>query len=131
MNREIKLRAWSPDNQEMYFPDETYSFRIHKTSISFAPHYDTDELTSFSTDPDDSEKKIEVMQYIGLNDKNGAEIYEGDIDQYGGVFIWVQDSCSFCIDYKGVELSPIDGDTSEWCEIVGNIYEHPNLLPHE
>lgn len=51
---------------------------------------------------------------------NGVEIYEGDINQDGGVVIWNEDDASFCWEYKGIDIQPM-GDESEWCMIVRNI----------
>lgn len=67
------------------------------------------------------------QQFSGLLDKNGKEIYEGDIDKDGGVIVWVQDIAQFCIDYPGVEIQELK-DAGLWMEVIGNIYEHPELL---
>jgi hypothetical protein len=75
--------------------------------------------------------RYEIMQYTGLKDKNGKEIYEGDILYYES-----------CDDKKEVMWGPIldhdtkmgygDGwglvSTDEDAEIIGNIYENPELL---
>ena len=54
MNREIKFRAWNSAEGRMYYDVE-----------DLRPRY-----------------KVHLMQYTGLNDKNGKEIYEGDILKY-------------------------------------------------
>jgi len=76
-------------------------------------------------------------QYTGLLDKNGTEIYEGDVLK-GTHYMngsWhriigkvVFSSPRFCIDGVGQyeRIMRIDFDSS--FEIIGNIYEHPNLL---
>lgn len=86
------------------------------------------------------------MQYTGLKDKNGKEIYEGDIvlyedcemsteSGYGDTFInkgiieYVEDNCCFNVtERQTVELADVLYKDNETLEVIGNIYENSNLL---
>jgi hypothetical protein len=79
----------------------------------------------------DFPSKLELMQYTGLLDKNGVEIYEGDICMHHyfhekGVIEWINASFKLCYDDGDHEtLLPID---LEHYEVIGNVYENPELL---
>lgn len=84
-------------------------------------------------------------QYTGLHDKNNKEIYEGDIIKFTGnyttaercgphkgIIAWQKDEAGFYIKVKGFERPfSIWDETNEFnssAEVIGNIYENPELL---
>ena len=80
------------------------------------------------------------LQYTGLKDKNGVEIYEGDVLRDGkdatliGVVFWNDMRAMFGIDPSQCDatarsskfIAPFD-DWSDW-EVIGNIYQNPELV---
>lgn len=76
---------------------------------------------------------VEVTQFTGLRDKHGKEIYEGDILKCGEnivVVSWHDNFGSFCVSKSGWMYSHFFGEgiNAKECEILGNIYENPELL---
>ncbi|MFG5565107.1 YopX family protein [Enterococcus faecalis] len=125
-----KFRAWEPDVK--YMNDQ-----VRVTSNRFGSGEVWVEATeSFGW----IELKPEhLMQSIGLKDKNGVEIFEGDIVQYrDGEYSYLgivkRDFYQFFIDgiepddnYDFIDVSnTFDGTSS--LEIIGNIHENPELL---
>lgn len=80
-------------------------------------------------------KNIELMQYTGLLDKNGKEIYEGDIvryddgEEYFDYFVRFKECAYWLMEMSGPStcgrLKPED---RQQLEIIGNIYENSELL---
>lgn len=105
--REIKFRAW--DGKEMWT-----GFHILADNIIVPLAYRKTKVA------------LEFMQYTGLKDKNGAEIYEGDICQANGIGPGtIKKVVSFSTGQFKFEHTPVADYLN--VEIIGNIYEHPEL----
>lgn len=114
MKREIKFRGLKKDGQ--------FAFGNLLSHAAIGKWGNQEYYSYADVDPNT------VGQFTGLADKNGKEIYEGDIVTDNGVVVWNQDSASFLIDYGDVGLHEFDNEISNWCEVIGYIHTTPNLL---
>ena len=125
MSRPIKFRAWDAGEGKMYtMPTFSEDFSLIALSQWF-------RLTSTRL----IHKNVTLMQFTGLTDKHGTEIYEGDWlswdeDVYEVRYLrgeWVLFHTSDD-DYDRPSLASIIKPSGDNVEILGNIYEHPHLL---
>lgn len=124
--REIKFRAWDERRKIMHYDFEFIMsgienndwivFKSDKNRLDSKPHpFDNPRF----------QKQLKIMQFTGLEDKNGKDIYEGDIlhmkqsEHLGYTPHLVEHIC---------ELYDRDSYTYHFSEVIGNIYENPELL---
>lgn len=143
----ILFRAKRVDNNEWvygyYAPDmleKTHGNGVDWAFIKEQRHEEVTVVTHYV-------KKVTVGQFTGLLDKNGREIYEGDIvvqpgskwfdhgypDHMRGVIKWLYSQWQVTADGSNYALNDNyfeDGEKTEW-EIMGNVHDNPNLFKKE
>ncbi len=147
--REIKFRAWDKNDEQMV---KVLGIDYQHRDIRYEGEKGWNLMWGKNAASLDD---FEVMQYTGLKDKNSKEIYEGDIlrnvdpIEYGNKVeagdlwyiefaitagcagLWLYNECLDTVPFDKTEIGRLvfnDDEGSEWFEVVGNIYENPELL---
>lgn len=142
--RDFEFRAWDGDLKAIVSGDDIETFRMppppdsesadegpsrYITGLSYGKLF-----VAYYRNGDWQECKI--MQFTGLHDKNGKEIYEGDIVIHpdfiikeGAVIQWSENDCSWSVGVGWPFSEFYDGTEGvKNCEVIGNIYENPDLV---
>ena len=124
-NSRFKFRAWHKESKEMilFKYDGVCDEYSHLAFSAVEKKYRGICALPIHFNDYKSEKKIILMQYTGLTDKNGKEIYEGDILDYRG-----SGTTPYKLEvvYSGATFN-IAGLIIDDYVVIGNIYENPNL----
>jgi uncharacterized phage protein (TIGR01671 family) len=137
MNREIKFRAWDISHK-CFLPNDVYAIISTDFNAFGVMLKDWDNYKEGEYFYKDSQV---LMQYTGLKDKNGKKIYEGDILNigFGGDASMVYHTHNYCVVFwcdKNLQWktkynkgdNPLTGYYLPVYEVIGNIYENPELL---
>ena len=130
--RELKFRAWNKKGKRWLGVNLQMSVVDGLLWWQFGYEY---EIV-----PAEERENIELMQYTGLKDKNGKEIYEGDFlegsesGEFGStlstwvdVVVWDKEKAAFvCMDVGEGDILGLDETDSD--KVIGNIYTHPEWL---
>ena len=123
--KELKIKAWLKKENKM----------VSIIGIDFNYEYIryTEDDNLFNSDYKTAEfKDIELLQFSGVKDKAGQELYEADvikfndgIDDIYGLISYDDEDGAYRVSYENIteHLSDREGDF----EIVGNIFENPDL----
>lgn len=110
MNREIKFRAYHHLTKKIINPEEVSSKTLGKNPIEWH-----------------NERKWTLMQYTGLKDVNGQDIYEGDVLEFPfemGIAYVINDGFRFAIKSFGSQTIEYESEeVLKQTKIIGNIYE--------
>ena len=121
MKREIKFRAWNLEQSrfiDLNGVDIAFKNCLNTGSVNVV--YEQHNLHPFEID------EVELMQFTGLKDKNGKDIFEGDVIDNDGLIMTIEYvNASFCMcNDKGNWII----HSHDAIEVIGNIYEHESLL---
>ncbi|WP_338217109.1 YopX family protein [Lacticaseibacillus salsurivasis] len=147
--RQIKFRAWDKQRRHMFDVEQlAYNLRGELVSIyGFGRDFSNDQEALMGEEPDLD--KAVLMQFTGLHDKNGRDIYEGDLlrveldDDPDSYYIAPVTWCG--ADYPAFDIMSkywpknvsydtnvlsaiVAGWSEEVMSVVGNIYENPELM---
>lgn len=126
MNRLIKFRAWDFEGQEMLDEHDELGESLNGRCFMFPPSFET------------VNNRYAWMQFTGLHDISGKEIYEGDIFVWKKKFarekgfIEYREDGFRCIvtqhsKHRSIGVWPLMS-MYQYLEVIGNTYENPELL---
>ena len=128
--REIKFRVWDSGLKKMILFSPEYFLDDDRDTITFG----TAERYYVAGDHD-SGNRFKLMQYTGLKDKNGVDIYESDILEYRAKPNFdpnYPDRFRFSVQWgdKGFRDNRVGFDIYKYedGEVIGNMYENPELM---
>lgn len=131
MKREIKFRGWHKKQQKMFLPDELGEDQL-TISVDGRGFIN---VNSYDTNASIFVINMIPMQFTGLKDREGREIYEGDILKYdlAGDLEIPDSSVSYTEEVHfvdgGFELDNCPLSLGAGIgEVIGNIYQNPELL---
>lgn len=126
--RNVKFRAWVPDIESMIRVDYVGWIETRADVITDIGGWD--DIGYTDVDLEGGENCV-LMQYTGLKDKNGREIFEGDILQsHMGLHVVAYETGCYLArqDNESGFDSVIAAQHFHQVEVVGNRYENPELL---
>lgn len=144
MNREIKFRAWDSARKTMHTSPKWVEFRVDGEG----------KLKAINYHPNGDEQRLPIMQFTGLQDVNGVDIYGGDVlrlEQNKHYWVYVVSTIEgfgqnlfacevennlsadyelnrFTFQKQYVKLGSKRDFINSRMKVIGNIYQNPELL---
>ena len=136
--RQIKFRVWDSETPTMIPPTDIDIRFINGSLVVYycsERHYEGGGYIYTSSIPEEIKNPI-LMQFTGLHDRNGVEIYESDIllSTNSSKHIVLFENSTWGVKDKLDKiggLNPFLNMNLHFWKVIGNIYEHPNLLINE
>lgn len=135
MSRKFKFRVWDSQQKKLWYVGERNGFEYYNVSLDICQSWEVSRARmcyGHSRNTGDV-----LMQWTGLKDKNGCDIYEGDIlevdfptwNLHGVRVVARWDAPSFVFDNQ-VEnwTEELKGYIQSRYKVIGNIYENPDLI---
>lgn len=142
--REIKFRTWNGSemiylkNSGLQYFDFEGSYSLGFTVDAYSAFWAHEHYQKMT----DEAGKFPIMEYTGLKDKNGVDIYEGDIvDKGRGEIFYNELKAKFQVKWHDKVFKRVRGESPNYnngedlfmnsqiaWEVIGNIYQNPELL---
>jgi uncharacterized phage protein (TIGR01671 family) len=128
--RHFKFRVWDIKKEQMH--EVLYLATAHYLEQKCVIGHGLEHDSEITLTP----SKGIIMQWAGLEDRNGVEIYECDIvktddTDSGYIFAvvkWDESSAAFQFHFSDGDILQADDMDMDHVEVIGNIYENPDLL---
>ncbi len=146
MCRQIEFRGYDVEDKAwrygyyVYHQDTTYCFsEDYENGPDVRHHYIIwDEMTDWGLPNRWLKSEVDgksISQFSGFKDRNKKKVYDGDIVNLYGYFTklpkgcvkWDEKCCSYIVIYEGGVI-PICNFRSSDIEVIGNVYENPEML---
>lgn len=128
--RNIKFRAWN--GHEMIMPRDKSYYQHYMSFCGCIIQKSSEGMECFGGgDRWRVVGDLSLMQFTGLTDINGVEIYEGDIVRLFGFICcikWEDSDASFMAVERHDSWAESGQEFSNNCTVIGNIYQNPELL---